>query len=137
MLSEQEDFNLNEASSPEIHAPTMFQMVFDRMIKDMNFVGMFIIIYGGLSCLTIIGAILGVPYIFIGMRMREAAQQFEIFKISNDASAMRRGFELQGRYFHIGKILIIVGIVLFILYIIAIIIFFSVIYSRFSPSFNS
>ena len=59
MLSEQEDFNLNEASSPEIHAPTMFQMVFDRMIKDMNFVGMFIIIYGGLSCLTIIGAILG------------------------------------------------------------------------------
>ncbi|MEW6655147.1 MAG: DUF5362 family protein, partial [Bacteroidota bacterium] len=76
-----------------------------------------------ITCLTIIGAIIGIPIIFVGMRMREAADQFSIFKLSNDAAAMRQGFELQGRFFKIIKILIIVGLILTIIYIVLLVIF--------------
>jgi hypothetical protein len=112
-----------ESSTPAFKPPTMFQINFERMIKDMRFVGMFSIIYGAITCLTIIGAIIGIPIIFVGMRMREAADQFSIFKLSNDAAAMRQGFELQGRFFKIIKILIIVGLILTIIYIVLLVIF--------------
>jgi hypothetical protein len=107
------DINIDSADS--FKPPTAFQMVFMQMIKDMRFVGMFIIIYGALSCLSIIGAIIGIPYIFIGLRMREAADQFDVFRANNDVRAMRFGFELQAKYFKIIKILIIIMLVLMVL----------------------
>lgn len=102
---------------------TPFQITFDKMIRDMNFVGMFTIIYGAITCISIIGAIIGVPTIIIGLRIREAADQFAIFKATNEATALRMGFELQGKYFRITKILIIIGIILTIIWIALIIIF--------------
>ncbi len=110
--------SINLESEDTFKPPTFFQMIFTQMIKDMKFVGMFVIIMGALNCLSIIGAIIGIPYIFIGMRIREAAEQFEIFKMTNDARAMRAGFELQAKYFKIIKILIIIGLVLMVLGII-------------------
>jgi hypothetical protein len=107
--------NINLSSEDTFKPPTYFQMTFSQMIKDMKFVGIFVIIIGALNCLSIIGAIVGIPYIFIGMRIREAADQFEIFKMTNDARAMRAGFELQARYFKIVKILIIIGLILMVL----------------------
>ena len=101
------------------------------MNGDMKFVGMFTIIYGGLICLSIIGALIGIPLIIAGMRIREAADQFSIFKTTNNTGAMRSGFELQGKYFHILKVLIIVGIVITAIYIIFIIFFFSTLLSTF------
>jgi hypothetical protein len=123
-----EEFNeLNMDSDPTttFKPPTYFQIIFDKMISDMRFVGMFTIIYGAITCLTIIGALIGIPTIIIGLRMREAADQFAIFRMNNDANAMRSGFELQGRFFRITKILIIVGLVLTVLYIIFIIVLIS------------
>ncbi|MFA7227860.1 MAG: DUF5362 domain-containing protein [Melioribacteraceae bacterium] len=108
-----------------VKQPSMFQFYFDKMIKDMRFVGMFAIIYGAFTCLSIIGAVIGVPVIFIGLRIREAADHFSIFKLSNDAAALRMGFELQGKYFRILKILIIIQIVLIVVAIIFVIAFFS------------
>ena len=105
-----DQINLDETQS--LKPPTAFQFMFDSMTKDMKFVGIFTIIYGVLNCLTIIGAIIGVPVIFIGMRIRESADQFSIFRATNNASAMRAGFELQGKYFRIIKILIIVYLIL-------------------------
>jgi hypothetical protein len=55
------------------------QVATSRMVRDMNFVGIFAIIYGILACLTIIGMIFGIPYIFIGMRLREAANREDLF----------------------------------------------------------
>lgn len=115
--------DINVESSTGYKPPTPFQYMFEKMVKDMRFVGMFTIIYGALTCITIIGALIGVPTIIVGLRMREAADQFSIFKATNDANAMRRGFELQGQFFKIIKILIIIGLVLTVLYFIAIIIF--------------
>ena len=117
-----EDLSLDQPSEPTFKPPTLFQMAFEKMVSDMRFVGMFTIIYGALSCLSIIGAIIGIPYIFVGMRMREAADQFAIFKATNDAAAMRNGFELQGKFFRIIKILIIIGLVFAVLFIILFII---------------
>jgi hypothetical protein len=115
----------NETGTAGFAHPSMFQFYFDKMIKDMRFVGMFAIIYGVFTCLSIIGAIIGVPVIFIGLRIREAADHFSLFKLSNDAAALRLGFELQGKYFRILKILIIVQIVLIVIGIIFLIAFFS------------
>jgi len=121
--------DLNLESNTTIKLPSPFQYAFESMTTDMRFVGMFTIIYGALNCLTIIGALIGVPMIFIGMRIREAADQFLIFKTTNNASALRMGFELQGRYFRIVKILIIVQLVLMVVGIIAVILFMSFFFS--------
>ena len=118
-----DDLSLDQTPEPAYKPPTLFQLTFERMVSDMRFVGIFTIIYGAITCISIIGALIGVPIIFVGMRMREAADQFAIFKATNDASAMRNGFELQGRFFRILKILIIIGLVLTVLYIVLLIIF--------------
>jgi len=122
-MNEIEDLESNPSSSYK--PPSEFQYLFDKMTGNMKFVGMFTIIYGGFICLSIIGALVGIPLIIAGMRIREAADQFKIFKITNNTGAMRSGFELQGKYFHILKVLIIVGTIITILYIIFIIYFLS------------
>ena len=122
-MEQLDDLNLD--SNTTIKPPSPFQYAFESMTKDMRFVGMFTIIYGALNCLTIIGALIGVPMIFIGMRIREAADQFLIFKTTNNAAALRLGFELQGKYFRIIKILIIVQLALMVLGIILVILFMS------------
>jgi|BarGraIncu00222A_1022003.scaffolds.fasta_scaffold24128_3 hypothetical protein len=127
-MDQLEDLDLNPSS---LKVPSQFQYLFDKMNSDMKFVGMFTIIYGGLICLSIIGALVGVPLIIAGMRIREAADQFSIFKKTDNTGAMRSGFELQGKYFQILKVLIIVGIVITVIYIIFIIFFLSTLLSMF------
>ena len=100
-----------------------FGFLFSKMASDMNFVGMFTIIYGAISCLSIIGAIIGIPLIFAGIRLREAVDEYKIFQTSNSSAALRRAFEKQQRYFYILKILIIVSLVMMVLYIILFIVF--------------
>jgi type III secretory pathway component EscU len=121
-----EDLNIESSPKEKFSAPTStFQFAFTKMTGDMRFVGMFIIIYGVLMCITIIGALVGVPLIFSGLRMREAADQFNYFRMTNDPASMRNGFELQGRSLHIIKILIIISLILTVVYIVLIIVFLS------------
>ena len=127
-----EDFNelnMEENSVPQPKPLGLFGMLFTKMTSDMKFVGMFTIVYGVLTSLSIIGAVIGVPLIFAGMRIREAADEFNAFRLTNDSDALRRGFELQGKYFNIQKIIIIVGLILTALYIIGIFIFGIAMYS--------
>lgn len=125
-----EDFNdiHIESSGESFEQPKskptgVFGFLFNKMTSDMKFVGLFTIIYGALTCLSIIGALIGVPLIFAGLRIREAADEYKFFQASNDLQALRRAFEKQGKYFNIIKILIIVGLVLTVLYIVFILIF--------------
>lgn len=92
-----------------------FNSILTRMSKDMTFLSIFLIIYGALSCLTIIGAAFGVPYIFAGLRMKEAAEYFRNFAFSNNVSDLHYAIERQQRMFFIFKVLTIIGIVLFVL----------------------
>ncbi len=122
-----EDFNElnleNLDETPSQPKPMgMFGMLFSSMTSDMKFIGMFYIIYGVFVSLSIIGAIIGIPILISGLRLREAADELNTFRSTNDSSSLRRGFELQGKFFRIQKIIIIVGIVIAVLYIIGIII---------------
>ena len=128
-----EDFNeINSEPTPSVQPPSQFRSMFSKMTSDMRFVGLFTIIYGAINCLSIIGAIIGIPLIFIGIRMREAAEHFDVFRDSNDAKALRRGFESQVKFLNIQKILIIIAIVLFVLSIILMIVSFGAMFSAMS-----
>lgn len=120
-----DDFNISTEPTQTIKPLSYFQITFDKMTSDMRFVGLFTIIYGVLTCLTIIGAIIGVPTIIIGLRIREAADQFAIYKMTNNTASLRQAFELQGKYFRLIKILIIIGLVFTALYIVFIIYLFT------------
>ncbi|MDX9923765.1 MAG: DUF5362 domain-containing protein [Ignavibacteriaceae bacterium] len=131
------DINLDTDNQPNSNTsfrpPSMFQITFNEMTKDMRFVGIFIIIYGALQCLSIIGAIVGIPLILIGLRMREAADQFDNFKLTNNAHAMRLGFELQAKYFRLSKIIIIISLVIMVLMII---LFFAILIPLFTSVYQ-
>ncbi len=132
-----EDGGLGEESQqPSYKPPTMFQMMFSKLTGDMRFAGIFFIISGGISCLSIIGAVIGIPIIFMGIRIREAADQFDMFKSTNNPQALRMGFELQAKYFKIQKIIMIVYICLIVLYFIIIIVIMSMGFGSFYNDFE-
>jgi hypothetical protein len=132
-----DDFNEIKMDMPEPETPKqrtlgMFGMLFTRMTSDMKFVGIFTIIYGALTCLSIIGALIGVPLIYAGMRIREAADDYTRFQATNDNIALKSAFEKQAKYFNILKILIIVALVFTVLYIILVIVMFGSFFSAMS-----
>ena len=95
-----------------------------KMVRDMHFVGIFAVVYGILACLTIIGMIFGIPYIFFGIRLREAADEFSKYVESRNEENLLTAFNRQGRSFFIIKVLVIIGLAFLILYIIGLILFF-------------
>ncbi len=97
--------------SPALH------FTVNKMAGDMNFVGMFYIIIGALECLTIIGAIVGIPLIISGLRLRESSDSFRMYLNAGDSSMLERALERESRFFYIQKIFIIISIALFVLYI--------------------
>lgn len=109
--------NENAALSPALH------ITVNKMSGDMNFVGIFYIIIGAIECLTIIGAIVGIPLIICGLRLRESADSFRMYLSSGDSFMLERALERESRFFFIQKIFLIISIVLFVLYIVFIIAF--------------
>jgi len=109
----------------------MLQMTISKMNGDMRFVGIFYIIVGALYCITIIGAIVGIPLIISGLRVREAADSFGTYLNSNDTAFLERGFEKQGSFFFIQKVFMIITLVFIVLYIIFIIAFGAAMISSF------
>jgi hypothetical protein len=105
---------------------SMFHFTISKMVGDMNFVGIFYIITGALYCLTIIGAIVGIPIIISGLRVREAANQFQIYLTTNDAFSLEQAIERQSKFFFIQKVLMIITMILFIVYIVGLIVFFGI-----------
>ncbi|KAF0150327.1 MAG: hypothetical protein FD143_2621 [Ignavibacteria bacterium] len=132
-----EDLNIRSEPTQAIKPPSYFQIIFDKMTADMRFVGLFTIIYGALTCLTIIGAIIGIPTVIIGLRIREAADHFSMYKMTNNTSSLRQAFELQGKYFRLIKMMIIIGLVFTVLYIIFIIYLFTNVFGALlTPSYS-
>lgn len=117
-----DEYNFNQPPQPSIPITDInISETIRKMNSDMNFVGIFTIIYGILNCLTIIGAAIGVPLIFAGMRLRDASLEFERYLQTNDMAAIFSGFEKQQRAFFIQKVLIIISIIFIILYVVFII----------------
>lgn len=102
---------------------SLLQATITKMAGDMKFVGIFSIIYGAITCLGIISAIVGVPLIIAGLRLREAADSFSTYLASNDSVALLQGFERQAKYFFIQKVFLIIALVFVALYILFIFVF--------------
>ncbi len=99
--------------------------VIPRMAGDMKLVGIVSIICGVLYCLTCIGALLGIPFILAGMRLRESAGAFLSYSNTKNPNQLDAALQKQSKYFFIQKIFIIASLILFVLYIIFMIIAFS------------
>ena len=55
------------------------KMTIEKMSKDMRFVSIWHIILGVLACLTIFGAIYGVPMLISGLRLKDSAEAYNYF----------------------------------------------------------
>lgn len=110
----------------------MFNTILSKLSGDMRFVGIFYIIIGALYCLTIIGAIIGIPFIICGLRLRESADSFSSYMVGGDATSLERALDRQASFFFIQKVLMIIGLVLMVIYVIMLIAFGAAMFSAFS-----
>lgn len=99
------------ASATAIHP---LGLGFDRTLGDMRFMGWISLIYGILICLSIVGAVLGVPLIIASHRFIEGVNRFQLFRQTGTEDELAAGFYELGRSFRILKILTIIYLVLMI-----------------------
>ena len=118
----------------EIPLSPFTKNIVHKMSGDMKFLGIFTIIIGAFSCLTIVGAVIGIPYIIAGMRLKESGEMFRGYLEYASQDFMERAIEKESQYFHIQKIIVIITIVFMILYMIFIIILFSVFFKNFDST---
>ena len=93
--------------------------------KKMNFLGLvqqilgvIMVIFGGLYCLTIIGAILGVPFILIGLKMFKSGEAYKKSIITLEGGDIKEGLTLFSDAMKIYIIMIVVILVIEILFFI-------------------
>jgi flagellar biogenesis protein FliO len=92
-----------------------------NLAKYMNFIGLLAMIGGVIYCLTIIGALIGVPYFIMGKRLRESAEAFTGYNSSSSPKDLETAIERQTRAFFILYILAIISLVLLAIYLVVII----------------
>lgn len=90
---------------------------FERTLGDMRFMGWVSLIYGILTCLSIVGAVLGVPLIIASHRFIEGVNRFDLFRQTGTHDELQAGFYELGRSFRILKILTIIYLILIVLYL--------------------
>jgi hypothetical protein len=79
-----------------------------------------------LYCIGIVTAVIGIPVIIMGIRLREAAGWFQRFALSNAFEDLSRAVEKQTRSLYITYVLLIIGLVFMVIYFLVLIgIFFS------------
>ncbi len=122
-----ENYTPNEQQSAQLSG---LSFLFSQMVRDMKFVGIFTIIYGAITSLSIIGALVGVPLIFVGVRMRDAADYFQAYQMTKDKTALINAFDAQAKFFRITKILIIISLILMIGYFVMMISLFSYLFQQ-------
>ncbi len=93
----------------------------DKMRGDMNFVAIVSIIFGAFVCLGIISAVVGVPLIIAGLRLKDAANGLETYLTSRDRMSFQRAFEMKAKYFNMMKIYYLISIVFVALYFVFVI----------------
>ena len=121
-----EEFTPDQTQS-QIQSPNQSQTTtplstnLPNLTKYMSFIGLLAMIGGVIYCITIIGAIIGVPYYIMGKRLREAAEAFNGYNSSDSASDLETAIEKQTRAFFIMYVLAIISLVLMAVYLVAII----------------
>ena len=122
-MNEENVGNISMENSPEEH--TQKGLGYFRVSIWVKVVAILSIISGGITCLGIISALIGVPMIFSGVKLLKAYERLKDFEGTNDANQLFAAVEEYNKYFTIMGILQIVGIVIAVLYIGFIIFVFS------------
>ena len=78
-------------TAPETPGVHSMGLGFEGTLKDMRFIGWVSMIYGILTCLSIAGAIVGVPLIIASHRFIEGINRFDLSRL--DKVLLARGFE--------------------------------------------
>lgn len=102
-------------------SPSLMSANLDNMPKYMRFLGLLAMIGGVIYCLTIIGAIFGIPYYIMGKRLRESADAFTNYNSNSSARDLETAIERQTRAFFILYVLAIVSLVILAIYLVVII----------------
>lgn len=89
-----------------------YKNLLDSMVSDMKFIGTFSIIYGIIQCLGIISAIIGIPLIITGLRLRESADFYSSYIHSDNETDLKYAQERLSKFFNIHKLLIIFAIII-------------------------
>ncbi len=100
----------SETASADMHG------VVTKMIRDMKIVGLFYIVIGAFNCLTIIGAIVGIPYIFAGLRLRESGESY-LDWLNSEPGALFRALQKQQQHFFIMMVMMVIGLIFTVLMI--------------------
>ena len=102
--------------------------------KKMNFLGLvqqilgvIMVIFGGLYSLTIIGAILGVPFILIGLKIFKSGEAYKKSIITLEGGDIKEGLTL---FSDAMKIYIVMIVVILVIEILFLIIFMGIILSK-------
>lgn len=120
-MSEQTEF---EPSVPNIfELPTTHELI-RHMAFEMKFLGIYYIITGALTSLTILGAIIGIPILISGLRLVDSAKKFLSFRYTLSSEDLLQALVFQRTYFRINFWIVVVGIILFVMYIITLIAFY-------------
>lgn len=103
--------NTASPSGPANTGPSL-RLLLNEMANNMKFLGTVEIVLGALFCLSIIWAIVGIPSILAGIRLRNSADSYRHYLNSDDVGLLHAALEQQSRFFSIQKILTIGLIVL-------------------------
>ena len=114
-----------EIKYDESQIKTLMSEKIPQMAKYMQFVGTFILVVGIIYCVTIIGAIFGIPMYYMGRRLKESAKSFLNYLRSDSRQDLYDAIEKQTRAFFIQYVFTIISLVLLALYIIILIIIFA------------
>lgn len=98
----------SDAPNADMHA------VITKMIRDMKIIGLFYLVSGALSCLSIIGAIIGIPYIFAGLRLRESASEY-LGWLDHEEGALFRALAKQQQHFFILMVMMVIMLIFSVL----------------------
>ncbi len=98
-------------------------VTFGKTLGDMKFMGVAGMVYGILTCLSIVGAIMGIPIIIASNRFLEAIKIFEQYRISNRPEDLASAFQELGRSFRLLKIVVMISLGLTVLYFMGVFLF--------------
>lgn len=99
------------------------EILYPRLVGNMRFIGIYYMVVGVLSSLTIIGAIWGIPMFIAGSRLRDSAENLKLYSENKSDETLNRALNLQNSSFLIYKIIIVVSLFLLVVYVIGIIAF--------------
>ncbi len=90
-------------------------MGFARTLGDMKFVGVTAMIYGVITCLSLAGAIMGIPIVIASNRFLEAVKILKEYRLTGRQEDMATAFHEFGRCFRLLKIVVLITIGMYIL----------------------